>query len=485
MATVVVVVSVVVGFALASLGGGTESHVVSVAATTTTAVAPSPSPVIQAPVRSGGLSAAVRFANSTVHRSEREAFAVVELKGEESAGQRQPVAAAIVIDASSSMRGNKIANARAAAQKLVAGLSDGDVVAIISFSDGAVLHDIATVGPRTSERTRAAIASVAAGGYTCISCGLEEAYRTLAASSEDHTQRVILLSDGQANRGTPSASGLAAVAAAGFKRGISTSSVGVGRGFDGDVSRAIAASGAGNFYFAYNSKVLAQIVDRELGQLGKLVARRIKLTITAGDGMTLGELTAPGATQNGKVATVTPPALAAGDVRHIAVPIALMGRAVTPNLTVAVEFEDPRHGARRVTAVGSIARSTNANVIAVSTDPVATAFRARFKSARALEQALSHYQVGRSEEAVKLATREAARLEKLALVIGREHLADDITELELAAKNFAKYELGTNGAIMTTRVNSARVFEITGGSNRLYMSGTEGNAGLYRESDLE
>jgi Ca-activated chloride channel family protein len=48
---------------------------------------------------------------------------------------RAHAAVALVIDTSGSMSGSKIENARAAAQALVHKLSDGDIVAIQTFSD--------------------------------------------------------------------------------------------------------------------------------------------------------------------------------------------------------------------------------------------------------------------------------------------------------------------------------------------------------------
>ncbi len=70
-----------------------------------------------------------------------------------------PAAVALVIDTSGSMAGDKIKNARLAAQKLVDNLRDGDIVSLHTFSD-AVEERVAPVA--LDRHSRARLASVIA-----------------------------------------------------------------------------------------------------------------------------------------------------------------------------------------------------------------------------------------------------------------------------------------------------------------------------------
>ena len=91
--------------------------------------------------------------------------------------------------------------------------------------------------------------------------------------------RVILLSDGAANVGIVDPVELAIHAAELAKRGVVTSCVGIGDGYETPVLRAIAEAGGGRLH---DAEVGSEIVDAllgELGEIGDLVAQDVSITL--------------------------------------------------------------------------------------------------------------------------------------------------------------------------------------------------------------
>jgi len=126
---------------------------------------------------------------------------------------------------------------------------------------------------------QAAIDAVTARGSTNLSAGLmrgiQEARR--AASDRADAARpahatLLLVSDGMANEGVTDAAQLEGVAAAAGRRGVTTSTIGVGLGYDETVMAAVARGGRGNHVFAEDADAAAGAVAGEVeGLLAKAV----------------------------------------------------------------------------------------------------------------------------------------------------------------------------------------------------------------------
>jgi len=104
----------------------------------------------------------------------------------------KPLAVAIVLDASSTMEGRKLAAARGAARSFLEVLSPVDEAAVISFSEHVRLLQHLT---RDSDQLERAILDVDAGGGTAIYDAIWEATELLCGS--DARLTIVLLSDGR------------------------------------------------------------------------------------------------------------------------------------------------------------------------------------------------------------------------------------------------------------------------------------------------
>jgi Ca-activated chloride channel homolog len=198
----------------------------------------------------------------------------------------------LVMDVSGSMAGASMANARLAAEQLVAMLSDTDHFSLTTFeSEAHLLVTEGTVGSRRDEILRTIRAIDVAGG-TNISAGLAMGYR-MAAHGPDATRAnrlVMLISDGEPTDGETDRNALASLAAGALQDGgTETTSVGVGTSYDGALMSAIADLGAGGYYYVPDSARIGEALRAELESRAMPVAQAVEVRVKLAEGVQLTE----------------------------------------------------------------------------------------------------------------------------------------------------------------------------------------------------
>ena len=204
--------------------------------------------------------------------------------------QRPPLNLALVIDRSGSMAGRKLSNARKAARFLAGELTTRDRLAIVAFDDEAQVVVPST--PVTDPQPFiAAINTIHSGSSTALFDGwLSGAMQVAENLDPTQLNRVLLLSDGQANQGLTNQKAIAAKVAGLTARGISTSSFGLGDGFDEDLMGAIASSGDGTLAFIESPAQLADLYTSELQGLASTHGKRVSIGIRTKNGAQLLDL---------------------------------------------------------------------------------------------------------------------------------------------------------------------------------------------------
>ncbi len=193
--------------------------------------------------------------------------------------ERPPLNLALVIDRSGSMGGTKLSFARKAARFLAGELTGRDRLAIVSFDDevNVVVPSSPVADPQPFI---AAINTIHSGGCTALFDG----WRVGATQVAEHLDpgamnRVLLLSDGQANEGLTDTDQIAAKVAGLTQRGISTSAFGLGDDFDEDLMGAMAAAGDGTLAHIETPSQLADLYASELRGLAGTFGRRVSLGV--------------------------------------------------------------------------------------------------------------------------------------------------------------------------------------------------------------
>jgi Ca-activated chloride channel family protein len=439
-------------------------------------------PALPAPgaAANSDLSIAVSFDHSLVAPEAREATAMVEVAvPENDALERRPVAIAIVLDRSGSMKGNKIANATRAAHGLIDKLTDGDAVIVVSFAADAEVHFASTSLGADREAAHDAVDAIRVSGNTCVSCGLDEAYELLARAPRGHARRAVVLSDGEANRGSRLPTELGALAGWGrTDRAIATATIGIGQGYDTDVMRTIAEGGAGGYYFVHNSNEIADVLTREADSLARVAVDDVAVRVIA---------VAPAVAIDGGEHRTVIGQLAPGDRRRVVVPVRLSQGELGDAIEVETSYVDADGARRTLVARAALARNGDAKQREASADPNVIAEAARQETPAVVTAALAGYDKGEVEKAARQIEAQAARLEVTAGATGMAAPAREAVELRTLAERVRKHKPASKAAVITQRLNDARNLEVKKGvpADDMYYDGDRANAAPRAADELE
>lgn len=206
------------------------------------------------------------------------------------ASVRPPVNLALVIDRSGSMSGEKIVRARQAASLCVANMQGRDRATIVSFDDEVVTH-IAGATMDQRQLVMAGISQIDVGGSTALfdgwARGASEARNFLAA---DGVNRVVLITDGQANVGETDPGAICRLVAEAAARGITTSTIGIGSDYNEELLIPMAEAGRGNASHVAEPQELPVIVARELSGLAMTYGVDARLGIEPADNVEIVEV---------------------------------------------------------------------------------------------------------------------------------------------------------------------------------------------------
>lgn len=168
---------------------------------------------------------------------------------------------AVVLDRSGSMSGANLDAAKQASAALIRSLRPSDRVAIVAYDNHVDV--LAPLSP-PSEGLARLVETLRPGGSTALYSGWVTGAKLLGFGG-----RVILLSDGLANVGPSDPSELAEHAQLSQSRfGVSTSTVGVGEGYDEALMAAMARAGKGAHYYAEDADAIISAFSSERFLLG-------------------------------------------------------------------------------------------------------------------------------------------------------------------------------------------------------------------------
>lgn len=275
---------------------------------------------------------------------ESETYLFLDVQAAEGTATAQaPVDLAIVLDRSGSMQGERMANALAAAQGMIRRLRDGDTVSVVGYNTQTqVLLSPTRIDERSRELAVAALGSVEAVGNTCVSCGVEAAMDLLAAGRRSGVQRILLLSDGEANTGIRDVDGFRRLGERARGMETAVSSIGVDVDYNERVLFALSQSSNGRHYFVDDARGLPRIFDDELRSLVSTVASNAEAEITLAPGVTVAEVFDRAFEQRGDRVTVPFGTFSAADEKTVLLRLRVPAgdAGARPIASVRMRYED-------------------------------------------------------------------------------------------------------------------------------------------------
>lgn len=198
------------------------------------------------------------------------------------AEDRVPLNLSLVLDRSGSMQGEPLRAAIEAATTLVRRLHMDDIVSVVAYDDEVQVVAMPSTG-ETDDQLAAEIASIRVGGSTNLSGGWLRGRELVARNlREGGVNRVILLTDGQANRGITDPAQLTGLTRTAAGAGITTTTIGFGPHYDEDLLQAMADGGQGASYYIERTDQASGVFEEELEGLLSLAAQNIQVAVRPG-----------------------------------------------------------------------------------------------------------------------------------------------------------------------------------------------------------
>ncbi len=195
-------------------------------------------------------------------------------------GTRMPINTSFVLDRSGSMGGGKLQYTKQAVEFAISHLDPDDYASVVLFDD-----DINVLAPHNKVTHKDSIIQlirqVFTRGSTNLSGGLLKGMELVKdVAGEERVNRVILLTDGLANRGVTEPAKLVKMVKEIKSQNISVSAMGVGEGFAEDLLVDMAEAGNGNFYYIASPDEIPGIFEQELSGLLSVTGQNLSLSIT-------------------------------------------------------------------------------------------------------------------------------------------------------------------------------------------------------------
>lgn len=234
--------------------------------------------------QAGCLTLSSAFENDYYTPSHTEGFFYTEIEAAKWQGELErniPLNLSLVIDRSGSMGGDKIINARNAAKYIVDQMNSDDYLSIVIY-DGSIEVLQSTTRVINKQQIKSKIDRIVTRGGTNLMGGAQMGYDEVKRNYKSgYINRVLLLSDGQANEGITDPRQIEKIVRNQNNiNGISISTFGLGNDYNEDLMTSMAESGMGNYYFISNAENMAGIFEKELHGLQEVIAQNATLEIT-------------------------------------------------------------------------------------------------------------------------------------------------------------------------------------------------------------
>ena len=187
----------------------------------------------------------------------------------------------LVLDRSGSMQGLKMQYAKKAVLNLIDLLSSQDRLSLVSYSDEVRRHcQLVALTTHNKSMLRSMVHALYAGGSTNLGGGLQTGIDTIMQATQgNRIRKVILISDGLANRGIVNPRELGRMASIALEHDFSVATVGVGDSFNEQLMAYIADQGAGTYHYMENPDAFTAVFEHEFMKSRQVAATSLEVHI--------------------------------------------------------------------------------------------------------------------------------------------------------------------------------------------------------------
>ncbi len=347
-----------------------------------------------------------------------EVYASIKLTASDFVSEdRAPLNVSLVMDRSSSMAGDKIKQSKLAALALLDQLGAQDRIAIVSYGSNVSVEVPSTmVTSKNRKKLKQVIENMEVGGMTNLSGGFQQGCDIVAKSlSKESVNRVILMSDGQANRGMTEPGQLAGLAGECFERGVSATTIGLGLNYNEDVMTQMAVAGAGNYYFIDDEKAMAQVFEKEATGLSATVAKKAKLVIDLAPGVELLKLHGYKYKESKNKVTINLAEFSSRQHKDILMHLSVSAQksGERPVLGMSLTYEDLLV-AKKTSKTAKLTATVSADekVVAKNVDRKVYSHAQKIEVAETMKLAMDEYEKGNQEKATQLIEQQRSAMKQ-------------------------------------------------------------------------
>ena len=363
---------------------------------------------------------------------------------------RHPLNLSLVLDRSGSMQGAKLEYIQQAAQYLVQRLGSQDRLSIVSYNE-LVAVNVPAQPVIEKDRINAVIKKLFASGMTNLSGGWLQGCQLVADNiAEGQVNRVLLLSDGLANRGVTETAKLEAMAHQKRAEGITTTTMGVGLEFNEDLLTGMAREGGGAYYFIDNPDQAPAIFEEELKGLLNIVGQNLIITLTpTQDVKMVRQLNVYPTEKAGDVAVFRLGDLFADELKTLLLELTIPALKELGKVEVArLRFDYDELGESGVVH-RTVELPVWVNIVSEEQlegrlrDPEVVKTALLLEAARAREEAIEHADKGDFAQASQILGQTAARMRDFDdNEVQKQHdmLREEAVDMELGSERYTAYE---------------------------------------------
>lgn len=390
--------------------------------------------------RSGHLTLSTAMENDYYTPSHNHGFYYTEIEAAALPQEESPKTSlnlSLVIDRSGSMAGDKIRNAIRAAKHLVDQMNESDYLSVVIY-DSKVDLLIPTSNVIDKQAIKSKLDGITDRGGTNLMGGAMMGYEQVKKYYRSgYVNRVLLLSDGQANEGITDVHQIERIVQTQNNNyGVSISTFGLGTDYNEDLMTSMAESGTGNYYFIHNADEVASIFTKELNGISEVAAQDAKLNITLPANVNVDQVYGHRYDQVGRQLTVYLHDIFSKERKGILVKYSINNNVNTAmQFSASLTFRDAnREKNMSVTNRNSLEFTNNNKVYFESFNEWVSAQVALYESNERLENAMKEVDKGNYVKAREMVKENKIYMESKAPLVQKS------IELQASQTNNAKYE---------------------------------------------